>query len=82
MLLFRRELPRPQPLQLGLFTATGLPIIVAITQIALDSGEMLPANAAALVGAGLLTVLLFPATATLLGEGRRQASSVPATPAR
>lgn len=49
-LLARRDLPRPQPLQLALFTATGLPIIVAITQIAMDSGEMESANAAALVG--------------------------------
>jgi Kef-type K+ transport system membrane component KefB len=80
ILLFRRELPRPQPWQLGLFTATGLPIIVAITQIAVASGEMLPTNAAALVGAGLLTVLLFPATATLLGERGGQSSPVPAAP--
>ena len=52
--------------QLMLCTATSLPLIVALTQIGLASDTMLPENAAALVGAGVLSVLLFPLTAVLL----------------
>jgi Kef-type K+ transport system membrane component KefB len=54
---------------LVLFSATGLPIIVAVTGIALDEGALDAATAAALVGAGMLSVLLFPALA-LIGRGR------------
>ncbi len=71
LLLFRRELPGTQPWQLALLTATGLPVIVAITQVAMQAGVMQPANAAALVGAGVLTVLVFPSTATLLASSAR-----------
>ena len=45
---------------LGLFSATGLPIIVAVTGIGLDEGTLQSGTAAALVGAGMLSVLLFP----------------------
>ncbi len=60
LLMFRRRLPGPEPLRLSLYAATGLPLIVAITEIGLATGEMRPENAAALVGAGLLSVLVFP----------------------
>lgn len=43
-----------------LLGATGLPIIVAVTDIGVDSGELATGTAAALVGAGMLSVLLFP----------------------
>lgn len=45
---------------LVLFSATGLPIIVAVTAIGVDSGELPAGTASALVGAGMLSVLLFP----------------------
>jgi hypothetical protein len=48
-------------LPLTLFSATGLPLIVVITTIGTSEGRMLPENAAALVGAGLLSALVFPA---------------------
>jgi len=41
--------------------ATSLPFIVAATAIGLDLGLLDGAQAAALIGAGLLSVLLFPA---------------------
>ena len=56
---------------LALFSATGLPLIVVITAIGTTEGRMLPENAAALVGAGMLSVLLFPA----LGLRRLQAAA-------
>jgi Kef-type K+ transport system membrane component KefB len=45
---------------IALFGATGLPIIVAVTTIGLDHGELPTSTAAALVGAGMLSVLVFP----------------------
>jgi Kef-type K+ transport system membrane component KefB len=45
---------------IALFGATGLPIIVAVTTIGLDHGDLPRSTAAALVGAGVLSVLVFP----------------------
>jgi Kef-type K+ transport system membrane component KefB len=45
---------------LGLFGATGLPIVVAVTALAVDAGIMSSVHAAVLVAAGMLSVLLFP----------------------
>jgi len=54
LVLYRRDLPHDQLLPLALFSATGLPLIVVITGIGVDTGRMLPENAAALVGAGMI----------------------------
>jgi hypothetical protein len=43
-----------------LLAATGLPIIVAVTDIGTASGDLPAPIASALVGAGMLSVLLFP----------------------
>lgn len=52
-----------------LLGATGLPIIVAVTAIGVHQGLLRSGVAAALVGAGMLSVLLFPAIAMgLRGE--------------
>jgi Kef-type K+ transport system membrane component KefB len=45
---------------LALFSATALPLIVAITSIGVEKGDLASDEAAALVGAGMLSVLLFP----------------------
>jgi hypothetical protein len=47
-------------------TATSLPLLVALSVIGVDHGVMLPENAAALVGAGVLSVAIFPFIATRL----------------
>jgi len=60
LLLYRKQLDWAQRLPLALFSATALPLIVVITSIGVDSGRMRPANAAALVGAGMLSVLIYP----------------------
>jgi Kef-type K+ transport system membrane component KefB len=44
----------------GLLQSTSLPFIVAATAIGLELGLLDPATSAALIGAGLLSVLLFP----------------------
>ena len=46
----------------ALFSATALPLVVVITEIGTESGRMLPENAAALVGAGMVSVLVYPLT--------------------
>jgi Kef-type K+ transport system membrane component KefB len=53
--------------RIGLFAATGLPIIVAVTSTAVDAGQMSAANASVLVAGGAVTVLTMPLAATLLG---------------
>ena len=59
--LYRRAIPvGRQRARFSLLVATGLPIIVAITSIEVGAGIMDPDNAAALVGAGALSVLFFP----------------------
>jgi Kef-type K+ transport system membrane component KefB len=62
-LLYRRELDSRQRLSLALFSATQLPLVVAITSIGVDGGHMRPSTAAALVGAGVLSVLIYPSLA-------------------
>ena len=61
MLLYRGVLPLREDRQaLALFTATQLPLVVAITTVAVDAGHMLSSTAAALVGAGALSTLAGP----------------------
>lgn len=67
-LLYTRDLPRNDLLPLGLMSATALPLIVAVTQIAADTGRIKTENAAALVGAGMLSVLVFPLIALALRQ--------------
>jgi hypothetical protein len=47
------------------YSATSLPLLIAIAEIGVQTGRMLPDNAAALVGAGMLSILLFPITALI-----------------
>jgi len=67
LLVYRGALPLRQRAQTALITATALPVLVALAEIGVRNGTMLPENAAALVGAGVLTVLVFPAAAVALG---------------
>ena len=54
LLIYRSALPLPQRVELTFLTATALPLLVALARIGLENGSMLPENAAALVGAGVL----------------------------
>ena len=55
--------------QIALYSATGLPLIVAVTTVAVQAGDMSATNASVIVAAGAITVLVFPAAALLLGRG-------------
>lgn len=70
LLVERGALDRRERVEAVLVTATTLPLLVALAQLGLRNGTLLPENAAALVGAGMLTVLLLPATAVALHRGR------------
>lgn len=64
--LYRRELGTSRTLAAGLLQASSLPFIVTATQIGVLTGELRPVTAAALVTAGLLSVVLFPPLAVVL----------------
>ena len=68
LVIYRRVLPLRQRAEMTFITATAMPLLVALAEIGLRDGKMLPANAAALVGAGVLSVLVFPAVATALAR--------------
>jgi Kef-type K+ transport system membrane component KefB len=59
---------------LGIMGSTGLPIIVAVTTIGTEEGWLAPGLAAALVGAGMLSVLIFPGGAMALRGQRVRAT--------
>ena len=68
-------------LALGFLQATSLPFIVAATQIGVMLGKITPLTAAALVCAGLLSVLIFPLIAlTLLRQGTPNPATAEAVP--
>ncbi len=56
---------------MALFASTGLPIIVAVTSVAVSAGQMTQTNASVLVAGGAITVLVCPLLAQyLLGRNR------------
>jgi Kef-type K+ transport system membrane component KefB len=59
-LLWLRELGRRPAASLALFGATGLPLIVAIVDIGTGRGAVADDVGASLIGAGMISVLLFP----------------------
>jgi Kef-type K+ transport system membrane component KefB len=63
VLLYRGVLGGRRLVAAALMQATSLPFIVAATAIGLDLRLMDAAEGAALIGAGLLSVVVFPATA-------------------
>ena len=65
-LLARAELPRRERTALGFMAASALPLVVAITEIATADGTLAEDDAAALVGAAMLSLLLFPLVGTAL----------------
>jgi Kef-type K+ transport system membrane component KefB len=79
-LLYRPLIPAGRTLPGALLQATSLPFIVAATAIGVDLDIISAANAAALIAAGLLSVVLFPALSlTLLRrEGQAPAGERPA----
>jgi len=65
-LLARRDLDIRSRIALGFLSATQLPLVVAIVGIGVESGRLNQETAASLVGAGMVSVLLFPMVALWL----------------
>jgi Kef-type K+ transport system membrane component KefB len=66
LLLYRGVLNARERAALAFYSATELPLVVAITTIAIDAGEMRASTAAGLVGAAMLSTLIFPFVAMAL----------------
>jgi Kef-type K+ transport system membrane component KefB len=60
LLLYRDVLDRRSRLSLAFFTSTQLPLVLAITAVAQDTGHMRSSTAASLVGAAVLSTLVYP----------------------
>ena len=74
VLLYRRDLPDDRG-PLALLCATELPLVITITGLAVANHSMTELIATCMVGAAMLSVLLFPLLA--LASKRRQSPSVP-----
>jgi Kef-type K+ transport system membrane component KefB len=66
MLLYRGVLATRERAALAFYCATELPLVVAITTIAIDEGHMKTSTAAGLVGAAMLSTLIYPFVAMAL----------------
>ncbi|MEU4064978.1 cation:proton antiporter [Streptomyces wedmorensis] len=64
-----RDLDRKDRTGLVLYGSTALPLVVAITTIGVDDKALTAGEAAALVGAGMVSVLVFPLLALRLRAG-------------
>ena len=71
LLIYRRVLSLRHRAQMTFITATTMPLLIALAEIGKRDGVMLPATSAALVGAGVLSVLIYPPIAVALGRGDR-----------
>jgi Kef-type K+ transport system membrane component KefB len=66
LVLYRGVLQARQRAALAFYCATELPLVVAITAIAIDDGDMKTSTAAGLVGAAMLSTLIFPFVAAAI----------------
>jgi Kef-type K+ transport system membrane component KefB len=77
-LLYTGLVGRREAIIAGILQATSLPFIVAASQIGSDIGVLTQANGAALIAAGLLSVIIFPALGlTLLRRDRTKGEPAP-----
>jgi Kef-type K+ transport system membrane component KefB len=81
LLLYRKVLGARDRAALAFYSATELPLVVAITTIATETGQMKTSTAAGLVGAAMLSTLVFPfAGLALRRRSAAEASDEPPTP--
>ena len=65
-----------EKIQLSLYAATALPIIAAVTEVAVESQLLSEENASLLVAAGSVTVLIFPLIANVIQPAETTANSL------
>jgi Kef-type K+ transport system membrane component KefB len=85
VVLYRRALDQRQRRALAFYTATQLPLVVVISTLAVEANRMSTGTAAAMVGAGMLSVLIYPLVAVsvrgpLSLEDRARAAETPPVP--
>lgn len=81
ILLYRRALKARDRAALAFFSATELPLVVAITTIATETGHMKSSTAAGLVGAAMLSTLVYPFVGLALrGDSEEKAPAEPPGP--
>ena len=80
LVLYRGVLNRRDRAALAVFSATGLPLIVAITTIAVDEGHMRSVTAASLVGAGILSTAILPIVGLRLRAGAQETDEALSAP--
>jgi Kef-type K+ transport system membrane component KefB len=78
-LLYRRDIGDRKSVAAGLLQATSLSFFVVAGQIGIDLGLISKATGAALIAAGLLSVLIFPAAA-LAALGKRNDAQISPSP--
>jgi Kef-type K+ transport system membrane component KefB len=69
MLLYRGVLDARDRAALAFYSATELPLVVAITTIAVETGHMRTSTSAGLVGAAMMSTLVFPFVGLALRKG-------------
>jgi Kef-type K+ transport system membrane component KefB len=74
LLLYRGVLGARERVSLALFTATQLPLVLAITTLAHETGHMRSSTAASLVGAAVLSTLVYPILGLRVHAGAAAAS--------
>ena len=74
LLLYRAELDKRGRLALACFSSTQLPLVLAITTLAQDGGHMRASTAAALIGAAVLSTLVYPLLGLRLRRDRSHES--------
>jgi Kef-type K+ transport system membrane component KefB len=79
LLLYRRLFPLRDRVALGAFCATELPLVVAITTLALKAGHMRQSTAAALVGAAIISTVVYPLVGLRLRRDRPEEPGRPGT---
>jgi Kef-type K+ transport system membrane component KefB len=75
LLLYRGVLAARDRVALAFFCATELPLVVAITTIAVDQGHMHSDTAAGLVGAAIISTLIYPLVGLRLRRDPETAAS-------
>jgi Kef-type K+ transport system membrane component KefB len=69
LLLYRSEMGLRDRFALAVYSATELPLVVAITTLAIEAGHMKTSTAAGLVGAAIISTLVFPLVGARLRRG-------------
>lgn len=75
LLLYRQVLDTRDRVALGFFSATQLPLVVAITAIAVEEEHMTSSTSAALVGAAIVSTAVFPLVGLKLRGDRASAAA-------